>query len=326
MENRERKTSWQREDYGRDPEKYRQATRRYRAAHPKPKFIGPRRKPGRALQTHCKHGHELSPDNLYSYVTATETVRQCKQCMTNKNRRRSQQLRDSHLKRHFNITQARYDDMLAAQDGRCKLCRATKPGGMGAFHIDHDHLCCPGNKSCGRCIRGLVCRKCNDCIGKANESAALLQRGADYVRQWDRVRHLRSASRARAPYLLELEDRLLELGGQSMVLWGGNNSPKYVADLLQAGVLYATDGAVHRPMGPNKCHDNTVRLADCGYRPVTGYALSFAGIWYPHSWCVDADSRLIETTVFAKQYFGMPWNNPLEAVNGSGHFVLTEED
>ena len=35
-------------------------------------------------------------------------------------------------------------------------CREAYP-----LQIDHDHSCCPGANSCGRCIRGLLCGGCN---------------------------------------------------------------------------------------------------------------------------------------------------------------------
>ena len=53
------------------------------------------------------------------------------------------------------------------QDGCCYLCGdALLPGHE---HIDHDHRCCPKDKSCAYCRRGLACAKCNQCIGMADD-------------------------------------------------------------------------------------------------------------------------------------------------------------
>ena len=32
-------------------------------------------------------------------------------------------------------------------------------------YVDHDHGCCPGESSCGHCVRGVLCVRCNLIIG-----------------------------------------------------------------------------------------------------------------------------------------------------------------
>lgn len=39
--------------------------------------------------------------------------------------------------------------------------------------IDHDHKCCPGHRSCGSCVRGIVCRSCNLLYGKGYKGGML---------------------------------------------------------------------------------------------------------------------------------------------------------
>lgn len=88
--------------------------------------------------------------------------------------------RDASLQRRYGITSARYDALLAAQNGGCAICgRACSTGRMLA--VDHDHACCPGATSCGRCVRGLLCNSCNHAIGKFEDSPAWLRAAANYV-------------------------------------------------------------------------------------------------------------------------------------------------
>ena len=63
----------------------------------------------------------------------------------------------------YNITLDWYTTQLNAQGGCCALCPATQYSSVnkGPLAIDHDHRCCPIDSSCGKCVRGLLCAKCN---------------------------------------------------------------------------------------------------------------------------------------------------------------------
>jgi hypothetical protein len=73
------------------------------------------------------------------------------------------------VKRNYNITIAQYNAMLAVQGGRCAICRCLPGAGGGGrcerLFVDHDHSCCAGDRSCGRCVRMLLCHRCNTGLG-----------------------------------------------------------------------------------------------------------------------------------------------------------------
>lgn len=75
--------------------------------------------------------------------------------------------------RAYGLTQERYDEMLAAQDGRCAICRGDTPGGKGGWHVDHDHAT--------DLIRGLLCHHCNIMLGMAHDDPARLRAAATYL-------------------------------------------------------------------------------------------------------------------------------------------------
>lgn len=78
--------------------------------------------------------------------------------------RTKQSDRKQNLARHH-MTPEQFDAMLAAQGGGCAVCgNEVEPGKRGPFGVlcvDHDHKCCAGTHSCGKCIRGLLCTPCN---------------------------------------------------------------------------------------------------------------------------------------------------------------------
>ncbi|MFF9002615.1 endonuclease VII domain-containing protein [Streptomyces achromogenes] len=93
-----------------------------------------------------------------------------------------QRFNDEHRLWRYGITLAQYEEMLAAQGGGCAICAATEPGGRGEkFHIDHDHACCPGIRSCGSCIRGLLCTGCNTALGGFRDDPKRLLAAVAYL-------------------------------------------------------------------------------------------------------------------------------------------------
>jgi hypothetical protein len=88
--------------------------------------------------------------------------------------------RGMRLKAHYGITVDQYEAMLTAQGGACAICQ--RPPREASLHIDHDHACCPERKrSCGRCVRGLLCEDCNRAIGMFDDDHKRLLRAVEYL-------------------------------------------------------------------------------------------------------------------------------------------------
>jgi Recombination endonuclease VII len=91
--------------------------------------------------------------------------------------------RRQNLKAKFGISLEDYDRLLAEQGGRCAICPATEPGGRHKtfFPVDHDHACCSGKRSCGKCLRGLLCAGCNFGLGHFGDDPERLLAAAAYL-------------------------------------------------------------------------------------------------------------------------------------------------
>jgi hypothetical protein len=73
------------------------------------------------------------------------------------------------LQYRYGISVEDYEAKLAAQNKQCKLCPATQDSYERRLCVDHDHDCCPGQRSCGKCLRGILCANCNRKIGFLEE-------------------------------------------------------------------------------------------------------------------------------------------------------------
>jgi hypothetical protein len=83
-------------------------------------------------------------------------------------------VRDKHLRLKYLITLKEYEERTA--DG-CELCGEKSER---SYHVDHDHNCCKDQKTCGKCIRGIICHKCNIAVDKMEQG---LMR-EDYPNYW----------------------------------------------------------------------------------------------------------------------------------------------
>lgn len=63
------------------------------------------------------------------------------------------------------LTERKFRELLRAQGYACAMCRQPLGDDPKKIFADHDHACCPGTRSCGGCLRGLLCLTCNIAVG-----------------------------------------------------------------------------------------------------------------------------------------------------------------
>lgn len=84
--------------------------------------------------------------------------------------------------------------MLEAQGHACAMCAKTFGEGDRIF-ADHDHTCCPKQvkataKTCGRCVRGLLCFRCNTALGYIENYGALARQYLEWATQTKAARQV----------------------------------------------------------------------------------------------------------------------------------------
>ena len=80
------------------------------------------------------------------------------------------------IKNTYSLTKDQYLEILDSQNGCCAICEkiVEKP------YIDHDHSCCPTEVSCGKCVRGILCQKCNMFMHYVDEYLHYLDKAKKY--------------------------------------------------------------------------------------------------------------------------------------------------
>jgi hypothetical protein len=85
------------------------------------------------------------------------------------------------------LTVEQVEAMYEQQESACAVCRTPEPAnakGPTRLHIDHDHTCCPGDRACGTCVRGLLCQPCNQALGQLADDPVRIRALADYIEQY----------------------------------------------------------------------------------------------------------------------------------------------
>ena len=91
---------------------------------------------------------------------------------------------NTRLKSVYGISLQEWEELLIAQNGKCAVCKtsiALKLDGTQESSVDHDHSCCPGQNSCGKCVRGILCLNCNWGLGQFKDNPDILQAAIDYL-------------------------------------------------------------------------------------------------------------------------------------------------
>jgi hypothetical protein len=69
-------------------------------------------------------------------------------------------IRAAYLRRKYKMTLQEFLDKAA---NGCEIC-GDRP--ERTLHVDHDHKCCDAPSTCGECVRGILCSRCNQAVDK----------------------------------------------------------------------------------------------------------------------------------------------------------------
>lgn len=139
--------------------------------------------------TDCKKSFPLEMFPVY-YKTSRRA--RCPDCLRSYNRASKLKAYDTEknraaaLSRKYGLSMEAYNEMFVAQHGLCAVCErpeitVNRDGNLRYLAVDHDHNCCSGQLTCGRCIRALLCYKCNCLLGNAQDDVEVLKRAATYL-------------------------------------------------------------------------------------------------------------------------------------------------
>lgn len=132
--------------------------------------------------TRCKVSKSITLFSRKRGTSVRHTVcKQCKAKIYQRNRYKTTeriyddtkklQLKQSYLKRKYNLTLQEYDEIFISRNNSCDICGSNVSGRNA--HIDHSH-------STGK-VRGLLCSCCNTGLGQFKDNPISLQNAITYL-------------------------------------------------------------------------------------------------------------------------------------------------
>lgn len=124
----------------------------------------------------CRKCDKVKPSRDFNKMSASSDGLQsyCRDC--------GAEVRRSCDLARYGLTPETFQAMIEAQDGLCAICsKVPEQSGTVLWAIDHDHDCCPGEKGCKKCFRGLLCNSCNRGLGFFGDSVESLLAAASYL-------------------------------------------------------------------------------------------------------------------------------------------------
>ena len=107
------------------------------------------------------------PEEDFAWRHKSEGLRQsrCRKCVS-----ATMRVKRYELNTKYGLSVEAYEELLRKQHGKCLLCRKPETqklrGKVKRLSVDHDRSCCPSHKrTCGECVRGLLCVRCNRLVG-----------------------------------------------------------------------------------------------------------------------------------------------------------------
>ena len=130
----------------------------------------------------CKQEFPATPEFFHNDKSRPDGLNhQCKSCSSKKNQtwRKANKNRNKEywLMARYKLSYEQYIDYMSLHNWQCDIC-----GGANRLCIDHDHACCPGKESCGKCIRGVLCHVCNSALGYINDDISNLTKMILYLK------------------------------------------------------------------------------------------------------------------------------------------------